>query len=115
MKDTVARKEKIAPHGPQMRFLRPAQVRAAAEHCPVVYVPFGLIEWHGEEIVFGMRPPCGVGGLGSHVHASVEVGHTNVRLCAEALARKAAELLASLSEEHHRFTQSVRSGLWWYI
>ena len=31
----------------QMQFMRPVQVEAAARRFPVVYVPFGCIEWHG--------------------------------------------------------------------
>jgi creatinine amidohydrolase len=29
------------------QMLRPAQVRARREECPVVYVPIGTLEWHG--------------------------------------------------------------------
>ena len=37
----------------QLQFLRPAQVEAAMRHFPVVYVPFGLIEWHGPQLPLG--------------------------------------------------------------
>ncbi len=37
----------------QMQFLRPAQLEAAARAFPVVYVPFGLIEWHGRQLPLG--------------------------------------------------------------
>lgn len=37
----------------QMQFLRPAQLEAAARRFPVVYVPFGLIEWHGPHLPLG--------------------------------------------------------------
>ena len=37
----------------QMQFLRPAQLEAAARRFPVVYVPFGLIEWHGRHLPLG--------------------------------------------------------------
>jgi creatinine amidohydrolase len=36
-----------------MQFLRPAQLEAAARAFPVVYVPFGLIEWHGPHLPLG--------------------------------------------------------------
>jgi len=34
-------------------FLRPAQVRARREACPVVYIPIGTIEWHGPQNPLG--------------------------------------------------------------
>jgi len=37
----------------QMQFMRPAQLEAAARRFPVVYVPFGLIEWHGRHLPLG--------------------------------------------------------------
>ena len=37
----------------QMQFMRPAQLEAAACEFPVVYVPFGLIEWHGRHLPLG--------------------------------------------------------------
>jgi creatinine amidohydrolase len=33
--------------------LRPAQVRARREQCPVVYIPIGTIEWHGPQNPLG--------------------------------------------------------------
>jgi creatinine amidohydrolase len=37
----------------QMQFLRPDQLWEAGKKCPVVYVPFGLIEWHGRHLPLG--------------------------------------------------------------
>lgn len=37
----------------QMQLLRPAQLEAALRRFPVVYVPFGLIEWHGRHLPLG--------------------------------------------------------------
>ena len=37
----------------QMQFMRPGQLEAAARAFPVVYVPFGLIEWHGKHLPLG--------------------------------------------------------------
>ncbi len=37
----------------QMQFMRPGQLEAAAQKFPVVYVPFGLIEWHGKHLPLG--------------------------------------------------------------
>jgi len=37
----------------QMQYLRPAQLEERARACPVVYVPFGLIEWHGRQLPLG--------------------------------------------------------------
>jgi len=41
------------PMSVQMQFMRPAQLEAAARAFPVVYVPFGLIEWHGRHLPLG--------------------------------------------------------------
>lgn len=40
---------KLSPNV-QMQFMRPGQLEAAARRFPVVYVPFGLIEWHGRHL-----------------------------------------------------------------
>jgi hypothetical protein len=37
----------------QMQFLRPRQLEEALRVLPVVYVPFGLIEWHGRHLPLG--------------------------------------------------------------
>jgi len=37
----------------QMQFLRPGQMEKALREFPVVYVPFGLIEWHGRHLPLG--------------------------------------------------------------
>jgi hypothetical protein len=37
----------------QMQFLRPGQLERALRAFPVVYVPFGLIEWHGRHLPLG--------------------------------------------------------------
>lgn len=37
----------------QMQFMRPGQLEAAARRFPVVYVPFGCIEWHGRHLPLG--------------------------------------------------------------
>ncbi len=37
----------------QMQFLRPGQLEARGKAFPVVYVPFGLIEWHGKHLPLG--------------------------------------------------------------
>jgi len=37
----------------QMQFMRPGQLESAARAFPVVYVPFGLIEWHGRHLPLG--------------------------------------------------------------
>ena len=41
------------PPSVQMQFMRPDQLEAAAREFPVVYVPFGLIEWHGKHLPLG--------------------------------------------------------------
>jgi len=37
----------------QMQYLRPRQLEEALRRFPVVYVPFGLIEWHGRHLPLG--------------------------------------------------------------
>ena len=37
----------------QMQFMRPRQLEDALRKFPVVYVPFGLIEWHGPQLPLG--------------------------------------------------------------
>ncbi len=37
----------------QMQFMRPGQLEAAIREFPAVYVPFGLIEWHGRHLPLG--------------------------------------------------------------
>jgi creatinine amidohydrolase/Fe(II)-dependent formamide hydrolase-like protein len=39
--------------GVQMQYLRPRQLEGALRRFPVVYVPFGLIEWHGRHLPLG--------------------------------------------------------------
>jgi creatinine amidohydrolase len=33
--------------------MTPAQLSAAVRHCPVAYVPLGLLEWHGDHLPLG--------------------------------------------------------------
>lgn len=40
-------------HEVRMQFLRPAQLEKAVEEQPIVYVPFGIIEWHGPHLPLG--------------------------------------------------------------
>ena len=44
------------PPSVQMQFMRPDQLEASAREFPVVYVPFGLIEWHGRHLPLEMMP-----------------------------------------------------------
>jgi len=63
-----------------------------------------------------MKPPSGIGGMDPRQHASAEVGRRNVELAAEAIGRKAQELLASLPEGQRSFNlEAVRPGRWWMV
>jgi len=63
-----------------------------------------------------MKPPSGIGGSDPREHASAEVGRRNVELAAEAIGRKARELLASLPEDQRSFSlEAVSPGSWWLI
>jgi creatinine amidohydrolase len=64
-----------------------------------------------------MQPPDGIGGLDPREHASVEVGKRNVELCAEAIGKKASDLLQSLPVEHREFSLGSLKPKenWWMI
>ncbi len=71
----------------------------------------------GEEpITLDMSPPHGIGGLDPREHASAEVGERNCELAAEAIGRKAQELLASLPPDQRAFSlDEIVPGKWWMI
>jgi len=63
-----------------------------------------------------MKPPSGIGGMDPRKHASAEVGRRNVELAAEAIGRKAHDLLDSLPEDKRSFNlEAVRPGHWWLV
>ncbi|MFW6189234.1 MAG: creatininase family protein [Planctomycetota bacterium] len=63
-----------------------------------------------------MSPPHGIGGLDPREHASAEVGARNAELAADAIGRKAHELLRSLPPEHREFgLESIEPGNWWMV
>jgi len=63
-----------------------------------------------------MKPPSGIGGLDPRKHATPQVGQRNVELAAEAIGKKARELLASLSDDHRAFRlPAVSPEHWWMI
>ncbi|MCE5278979.1 MAG: creatininase family protein [Planctomycetaceae bacterium] len=68
------------------------------------------------EITLDMSPPHGIGGLDPRRHASAEVGRRNVELAADALGRKAQELLNSLPPEKRAFNlPAIVPGQWWLV
>ncbi|MHC4110571.1 MAG: creatininase family protein [Planctomycetota bacterium] len=63
-----------------------------------------------------MKPPDGIGGLDPRKHASAEVGKRNIELAAEAIGKKARQLLKSLAKDKRSFNlKSIRPGYWWLI
>ncbi len=50
----------------EYELMRPAEVVAARERCPVAFVPIGPLEWHGPHL------PMGTDGLHAH-HVAVRV------------------------------------------
>lgn len=63
-----------------------------------------------------MKPPSGIGGLDPRKHASAKVGQRNVELAAEALGRKARELLESLPENQRSFNlRGMGPEYWWMV
>lgn len=69
-----------------------------------------------DPINLDMKPPSGIGGLDPREHASAAVGQRNVELAADAIGRKAQQLLASLSEDQRSFNlKTLAPGQWWLI
>jgi creatinine amidohydrolase len=63
-----------------------------------------------------MKPPDGIGGLDPRKYASAEVGRRNIELAAQAIGKKAKELLESLPEDQRSFNlPAIRPGDWWMI
>ena len=63
-----------------------------------------------------MKPPDGIGGLDPRKYASPEVGRRNVELAAQAIGKKAKELLESLPEDQRSFNlPAIRPGDWWMV
>ena len=63
-----------------------------------------------------MKPPHGIGGLDPREHASPEVGRRNVELAAEAIGKKAREMLESLPEDGRSFgLERIEPGHWWMV
>lgn len=54
----------------RLELMRPAEIVAAREAAPVVYLPFGPLEWHGPHL------PLGVDGLVSHAAALLAAERT---------------------------------------
>jgi len=63
-----------------------------------------------------MKPPHGIGGLDPREHASAEVGRRNAELAADAIGRKARELLESLPEDRRSFhLAAISPEHWWLV
>jgi creatinine amidohydrolase len=63
-----------------------------------------------------MKPPDGIGGQDPRRFASAEIGRRNIELAAQAIGKKARELLASLPSEERAFSlPGIRPGDWWMI
>jgi len=67
-------------------------------------------------LALDMKAPDGIGGLDPRVHASADVGRRNVELAADAIGRKAHELLQSLPETERGFRiQAISPEHWWMV
>ena len=63
-----------------------------------------------------MKPPDGIGGLDPRQHASAEIGRRNVELAAQALGKKARELLEGLPKKPRSSQpRAISPGHWWMI
>jgi len=75
-----------------------------------------MAELGDEEIVLDMSPPWGIGGEDPRTEASAKVGERNVELAADAIGRKAQELLDSLPPENRGFgIEKIEPGHWWMV
>jgi creatinine amidohydrolase len=74
-----------------------------------------LAELGEGEMNLDMKPPSGIGGLDPRVYASAEIGKRNVELAAEAIGKKAKELLASLPPEGQTQPVKITPEYWWSI
>ncbi len=75
-----------------------------------------LAELGSGPIELDMSPPSGIGGEDPREHASASVGRRCVELAADAIGKKAGELLASLPAEYRTFGQSaITPETWWMI
>ena len=63
-----------------------------------------------------MKAPDGIGGLDPRKHASIEIGRRNVELAAQAIGKKARDLLQTLPEAARSSqSPSISPGSWWMI
>ena len=62
-----------------------------------------------------MKAPDGIGGLDPRKHASAEVGRRNLELAAQAIGRKARELLEALPARDATKSPEISPGHWWMI
>jgi len=74
-----------------------------------------LLELGDEEIILDMRAPWGIGGQDPRTSASAEAGRKNVSLCADAIGRRAHELLEALPADKQSFDWAIRPPKWWSI
>ena len=62
-----------------------------------------------------MKAPDGIGGLDPRKHASAEVGRRNAQLAAQAIGKKAREMLQSLPTARTSEPVVISPGHWWMI
>jgi creatinine amidohydrolase len=75
-----------------------------------------MTELGTEPIPLNMSAPSGIGGLDPREHASPEIGRRCIELAADAIGRKAQELLKSLPPEHRAFRKEhIAVGYWWMV
>jgi creatinine amidohydrolase len=67
------------------------------------------------ELRLDMQPPDGIAGRDPRRYASAQKGRRSVELSADAIGRKARELLASLPPEERGFTGEIKPGSWWLV
>lgn len=69
-----------------------------------------------EPMNLDMKAPHGIGGLDPRIYASASIGERNSELCADAIGRKAHEMLDSLPPDFRNFnTEGIFPDNWWFV
>jgi creatinine amidohydrolase/Fe(II)-dependent formamide hydrolase-like protein len=81
----------------------PSEIRAARTACPIVYVPLGTLEWHGEHdavgkwetsLLMALRPECvDMGKLPSDPDEPLVGVSNDARRASEEYGRRGVELV----------------------
>ena len=81
----------------RLQWLRPDEILAERQRCPVIYLPLGPLEWHGPHLPFGTDPLQAehtalllAEKLGGVVHPTLYIGTERERSAVSGSAAPAA-------------------------